>query len=247
MQLERPQAIRTIFFDVGFTLIHPYPSTLEVCQQVCTSLNLHIHLDEMRTRFTEAEDFYFRQVRANRQVWADENSINALWIAYYVNILRPFVEEHDEYLLHRLAYLINREFELHTSWQLYPDVISTLEVLQASKRYTLGAISDWGVSLGPILQHLRLNTYFDCLLISAAIGHAKPAPALYEAALERANAVADYTIHIGDSYILDVLGARAVGITPLLLDRKYLLEQGQVDCLLIHSLGDVLRLLEVEE
>ena len=30
---------------------------------------------------------------------------------------------------------------------------------------------------------------------------------LYELALQRANSIADYTLHIGDSYIHDVLGA----------------------------------------
>ena len=41
------------------------------------------------------------------------------------------------------------------------------------------------------------------------------------------------------------LGARAVGITPVLLDRGKHLEKSNVDCLLIHSLTDLLDLLEV--
>jgi putative hydrolase of the HAD superfamily len=247
MQLEQPQAIRTIFFDVGFTLLHPNPSDLEICQQVCARLNLHLRTEELQNRFIEAEDFYFRHMRANRQVWANDAAINEFWVTYYMMMLRPFVEEQDERRLRRLAEMVSQEYDSHTSWQLYPDVIPTLRALQLSRRYTLGAISDWGISLGPILQNLQLNTYFDCLLVSALTGHAKPSPSLYETALERANAVADYTIHVGDSYTLDVLGARAVGITPVLLDRKGQLEPDQVDCLLIHSLAEMLTLLEVEE
>jgi HAD superfamily hydrolase (TIGR01549 family) len=246
MRIEQPQAIRTIFFDVGFTLLYPYPSDLEICQEVCAGLGLHIHPDKIRDRLIEMEDFYLRHMRANRQVWADNGTIHEFWNTYYMNMLRPLVEEKDEIRLHQLAETVNREYDSHTRWQLYPDVLPTLEALRTSKRYTLGAISDWGISLGPILQRLQLNTYFDCLLISAVAGHAKPSPSLYEAALERADAVADYAIHIGDSYTLDVLGARAVGITPVLLERKQRLQQSQVDCLLIHSLADVLRLLEIE-
>jgi FMN phosphatase YigB (HAD superfamily) len=68
-------------------------------------------------------------------------------------------------------------------------------------------------------------------LVSAVTRHAKPSPALYDLALQRANSIPDYTIHIGDSYIHDVLGARAVGITPILLDRHNRLEESNVDCL----------------
>jgi putative hydrolase of the HAD superfamily len=68
---------------------------------------------------------------------------------------------------------------------------------------------------------------------------------LYDLALQRCNAIADYTLHIGDSYVQDVLGARAVGITPILLDREGKLTESHVDCLLIHSLHELLDLLEV--
>lgn len=246
MQLEQPQAIRTLFFDVGFTLLYPYPSDLEICLEVGARLGLHIHPEIIQNRLTEMEDFFLRHMRANRYVWASEEAIHDFWMMYYINMLRPLIEEQDETRLRQLAQAIHHEYDSHTRWQIYPDVLPTLEALQASKRYTLGAISDWGISLGPILQRLQLNTYFDCLLISALTGHSKPSPALYEAALERANAVADYTMHIGDSYTLDVLGARAVGMIPVLLDRKGHLEQSQVDCLLIHTLTELLPLLEVD-
>lgn len=244
MLLEQPQSIRTVFFDAGFTLLHPNPSSPEICQRVCQQLDLHVHIDEVRKRMTDAEDYYFRQSRQNRHTWASEQAINEFWIDYYMNLLRPFVEEHDEPRLYQLARLINREFDEHTSWQIYPDVLPVLEALKA-RRYTLGVISDWGIALGPILRRLHLTGYFDCLLVSAVTRHAKPSPMLYEMALQRANSIADYTIHIGDSYIHDILGARAVGITPVLLDRNRNLEESNVDCFLVHSLYDLLELLEV--
>lgn len=247
MQIEQPQAIRSLFFDVGFTLLHPYHSELEICQQACKRLGLHIRPDKFEDHLHEAMDFYFQHMRIHRHVWASNAAINEFWVTYYMNLLRPLLEEQDEERLRTLAQSICLEYDSHTSWQLYPDVLETLEALQATRRYTLGVISDWGISLGTIFQRLRLNKYFDCLLVSAVNGHAKPSPALYEAALKRANAVADYTLHIGDSYTLDILGARAVGIIPILLDRKRQLLASQVDCLLIHSLSELLPLLEIEE
>ena len=242
--VEQPQSIRTIFFDAGFTLIRPNPSTPEICLQVCQRLNLHIQLDVVKERMTEAQDYYFRQMRLNRHTWGSDQAISEFWIGYYMNLLRPFIEEHDEVRLYQLAQSINEEFDKHTSWRLFPDVLPTLDALRKQK-YKLGVISDWGIALGPILRNLNLTPYFDYLLVSAVTRYPKPSPMLYELALQRANSIADYTLHIGDSYIHDVLGARAVGMTPVLLDRARAIEESHVDCLLVHSLTDLLDLLEV--
>jgi putative hydrolase of the HAD superfamily len=244
MPLEQPQSIRTIFFDAGFTLIHPYPSTAEICQRICEQLGLHIHLDALKERAEGADSFFFRQSRKRPQLWASNEAVNTFWIEYYMEFLRPFVEEHDERRLYELARRVNLEYDQHTSWQIYPDVEPTLEALH-SHGYTLGVISDWGIGLGHILHRLGLNRYFDSLTVSALARHAKPSSLLFELALQRANSIADYTLHIGDAYVLDVLGARSVGITPILLDRQHRLEPGDVDCLLIHSLTEVLELLEI--
>ena len=244
MPLDQPQSIRTVFFDAGFTLLRPFPSILEICQQVCRQLDLHIHLDDLAQHLPAAEEYFFRQSRLNRHTWASDAAITEFWLGYYMNLLRPFVEEHDEPRLYQLSYAIIEEFEKHTSWQTYPDVLPTLEALR-THGYTLGVISDWGISLASILHQLQLNQYFDCVLISAATRQAKPSPTLYEMALQRANAVADFTLHIGDSYVQDVLGARAVGITPVLLDRAGRLEESNVDCSLVHSLYELLNVLEI--
>ncbi len=245
MRIEQPQAIRTIFFDAGFTLVRPYPSILEICQQVCQKLSLHITVEQLQDQVEAAEDFFLRQSRMNRQTWGDEQAIAEFWTGYYMALLRPLIAEHDELRLYKLARTINEEFEKHTSWEIYPDVYKTLERLRANN-YSLGVISDWGIALGPILREHHLTQYFDCVLISAVTRHAKPSPMLYELALQRANAIPDYSIHIGDSYIQDVLGARSVGITPILLDRAGKLTEQNVDCVLVHSLDELLDLLEVE-
>ena len=244
MAFEQPQAIRTVFFDAGFTLVAPNPSTPEVCQQVCQRLDLHIHIDDVKERMTDAQDYYLRHMQLHRHTWGSEQAIAEFWIGYYMNILRPFIEEHDEHRLYQLAQAINEEFDKHTSWQIYDDVLPTLKALK-KHGYTLGVISDWGISLGPILHRHKLTRYFDCVLISAVTQEAKPSPTLYEMALRRADAIGDYSLHIGDSYIYDVLGARAVGMTPVLLDRAGRLQESNVDCLLVHSLYELLDLLEV--
>jgi REG-2-like HAD superfamily hydrolase len=244
--LENPQSIRTIFFDVGFTLLRAKPTEAEICQRVCRELGLHIDLDAMRQRLDEGEAYFFQETRKNRSIWGDQQAIDALWVGFYTNLLRPLIQEHDERRLHQLAVAITEEFGKHTSWETYPDVMQTLDALR-QHGYTMGIISDWGISLGPILSNLRLTHYFDAVIISAALRHGKPSPHLFEQALERTNSIPDYALHIGDSYIFDVLGARSVGITPILLDRYAKLDQQRMDCLTVHSLTDLLELLEISE
>ena len=242
--MEQPQSIRTVFFDAGFTLLHPSPSTLVICQQVCQQLGLHVDLDRLEQGLESAENFHFRQVQANRYIWADEQAIADFWLSYFTSLLQPLVAEHDQPRIDQLSRAITEAFKEPTSWQLYPDVKPTLEACRA-KGYSMGVISDWNIALGPLLRQFDLTQYFDCLVISAVARHAKPSPTLYDMALERANAIPDYTIHIGDSYIHDVLGARAVGITPILLDRTATLTENKVDCLVVHSLYELLDLLEI--
>jgi REG-2-like HAD superfamily hydrolase len=244
MPLEQPQSIRTVFFDAGLTLLRPYPSNAKICQKACQKLDLHVHLHEIEQALDVSKDYYQRYINLHRHTWSSEQAIEELWTGYYTNMLRPFVEEHDEQRLHQLVRAIMDEFYSHTSWQPYEDVRPVLEVLK-KQGYTLGVISDWGSVLSTILLRLDLNRYFDCLLVSASVREAKPSPTLYAMALERSNSIADYALHIGDSYINDVLGARAVGITPVLLDRERKLSPDDVDCALVHSLSELLDLLEV--
>ncbi|HET8913445.1 MAG TPA: HAD hydrolase-like protein, partial [Ktedonobacteraceae bacterium] len=68
---------------------------------------------------------------------------------------------------------------------------------------------------------------------------------LYELALQRSNAISDYALHIGDSYIHDVLGARAAGMTPVLLDRPNRLQGQPIDCLKVNTLTELIDLLDI--
>ena len=55
--------------------------------------------------------------------------------------------------------------------------------------------------------------------ISGVLGVAKPDPRIFEAALAGAGADPSATVHVGDQPANDVAAARAVGITPVLIDR----------------------------
>jgi len=55
--------------------------------------------------------------------------------------------------------------------------------------------------------------------ISGKLGVAKPDPAIFRWALQEAGADPAGTVHVGDQPVNDVAAARAVGLTPVLIDR----------------------------
>jgi putative hydrolase of the HAD superfamily len=71
----------------------------------------------------------------------------------------------------------------------------------------------------------------------------KPHRELFEKALEISGCSADEVMHIGDSYISDVPGAREAGITPVLIQRD-VTSTCPDDCIVIHSLEEVYQYIE---
>jgi len=77
----------------------------------------------------------------------------------------------------------------------------------------------------------------ELVLDSAVVGISKPDPAIFRLALDALGVDAGDTVHVGDTPAADVVGARAAGVTPILVDPYDL--HGDVDCLRVHSLADV--------
>lgn len=73
----------------------------------------------------------------------------------------------------------------------------------------------------------------------------KPRKEIFERALEVSGCKADQVIHVGDSYSSDVLGARSVGIRPVLLERSASEPRGDVET--ATDLTEVLELLRQEQ
>ncbi|HYB31444.1 MAG TPA: HAD family hydrolase [Solirubrobacteraceae bacterium] len=68
-------------------------------------------------------------------------------------------------------------------------------------------------------ENLRASGFGGVPVIdSTVVGAAKPDPRIFEIALERAGATPGATVHVGDTLVNDVAGARAAGITPIHFD-----------------------------
>jgi putative hydrolase of the HAD superfamily len=104
-------------------------------------------------------------------------------------------------------------------WRVYDDVRPCLDVL-ASRSVKLAIVSNWDERLHPLLDELKLTSYFDAIIISCDIGFTKPSPVIFEQALRKLGVPPAAVLHVGDSQTEDVDGAAAAGMKSLLLRRS---------------------------
>ena len=95
-----------------------------------------------------------------------------------------------------------------------------LDALALVKRAGLRAavISNSNGSVRSILSALGLTGDLDFVIDSGEVGVEKPDPRIFELALTQAGVTAAEAAYVGDLYSIDVRGARAAGIRPILLD-----------------------------
>lgn len=101
----------------------------------------------------------------------------------------------------------------------FPEVAPALAVLRAAG-LRLIVVSNWDVSLHEALASTGLVRQVDGAISSAEAGAAKPDPAIFTRALALAGdgLTAADAFHVGDEPV-DVEGARAAGIRPILIHR----------------------------
>jgi putative hydrolase of the HAD superfamily len=99
--------------------------------------------------------------------------------------------------------------------ELSGDIRPSLEELQA-RGIRLGIVCDVGFSGGAVLRELLdregLLAYFSGWAFSDEVGHYKPAPQIFEAALASLDAEPATSMHVGDLRRTDIAGAAALGM-----------------------------------
>lgn len=107
----------------------------------------------------------------------------------------------------------------HGAWKLFPETQGVLTSLE-KRDFKLGLISNFDTRVYEVCRALGINKYFKSFVISSEAGFAKPSPQIFEIALNEQGVLAEESIHIGDSIEHDILGATALGINAVLLDRE---------------------------
>jgi HAD superfamily hydrolase (TIGR01549 family) len=128
----------------------------------------------------------------------------------------------------------HRQFNL---WESVPgEVRPALAALRAAG-HRLVVVSNANGTLHRAFDRLGLTPAFDLIFDSHEEGVEKPDPRFFRIALDRADAAPETTIHVGDLYCVDVAGARAAGIGPVLLDSANLYPG--CDCPRVQSLTEL--------
>lgn len=105
-----------------------------------------------------------------------------------------------------------------------PEALARLR--EAGYRLVVVSNADGTVEEG--LTRAGLRPYLHAVVDSHVVGFEKPDPRIFDHALSLFGSDPTRTLHVGDMYAADVVGARAAGLHALLLDPHG--DWGEVDC-----------------
>src|SRR5215472_11996915 len=194
--------MRTVFLDAGGVLVFPNWS------RVADALAAHgVNVDARE--LADAEPRAKRRLDTAGIVQASDDAKRG-WL--YFNLI---LEEAGVGLTADTDAALGDLREYHTRenlWELVPaDVAPTLDRLRAAG-LRLVVVSNANGRLRHLFDRLGLTDRVDVLFDSFEEGVEKPDPRLFEIALERSGATRETTVHVGDLYYVDVVGARAAGL-----------------------------------
>lgn len=202
--MSHPSEIRAVTFDVGGTLIEPWPSVGDIYAEVAAGFGLTEHsAAELNCNFISAW-------RAKR----DFDYSEAAWLELVAASFARTASALPSGFFDRLY----ARFTDADAWRIYDDVLPALEAL-AELPVRLAVISNWDDRLRPLLEKLDLLRFFECVTISCEEGFAKPAGEIFAAARACLDLPSDAILHVGDSRREDAEGARAAGFRTALVDR----------------------------
>ena len=110
----------------------------------------------------------------------------------------------------------------HDTMNLWERVITGTEAAlkTLAARYRLGVVSNANGTVRNKLERVGLGHFFETVVDSAEEGIEKPDPRLFRVALDRLGVRAEDTAYVGDIFKVDVVGARAAGLLPILIDPR---------------------------
>ena len=205
-----PDPLDCVLFDAGDTLLAPAPSFQGRFVAVAADQGLPLEEAAVDAAIAAAV-----RAAAWPEDWTDPATQREFWMGFYREILTSLGHADDGL---QLAEALFASFSDPASYQLFDDVRPALEEL-AGRGITLGVVSNFEPWLADILALQGIDHLFAAVAISGVLGVAKPDPGIFEAALAEAGADPTATVHVGDQPANDVAAARAVGITPVLIDR----------------------------
>jgi putative hydrolase of the HAD superfamily len=197
--------IEAVTFDVGGTLIQCWPSVGHVYAEVAAGhCQRPLSPAVLNRRFKTAwQDF--KRFRHTYNQWA------ALVDTTFQGLIEPLPSK-------TFFPEIFQRFAEPAAWQIFEDVIPTLEALK-TRGLRLGIISNWDDRLRPLLLELKLESYFQTIIVSCEVGAPKPSRRIFANACDALGCSPGNTLHVGDSREMDFEGALDAGLQARWLRR----------------------------
>ena len=197
--------IRAVTFDVGGTLLEPWPSVGHVYAQVAAECGVS-NVDPAEAN---------RQFHAAWSAQPQFDHSRAAWAALVAASLADFCDRKTCAAIFPRLY---DRFAQRHAWRMFPDVRPTLQGLH-TRGLKLGVISNWDERLCPLLDQFDLTPLFSAILVSRQVGFRKPSPRIFAQAAARLGFSPGLILHVGDSAVDDAEGARQAGFAALWLRR----------------------------
>ncbi len=231
--------VRAILYDAGRTLMRPKPQAHDIWEFLSHQLGLDLARER---QLPDLGHFYYARLgKDGLGAYDSDARARSFWSEYYAQALLDAGVDLPRPELLSAGQAVYDWYQRPEQWEPYPETLEALD--RAHERGLVqGVVSDWGTDLVPILHAHEVTRHLDFVVASAAVGAAKPHPDIFRFALARADLEPSEVLYVGDSYVADVLGARAVGIAPVLIDREG--KAPAVDCPVVSSLLDVIRLVD---
>lgn len=204
-----------VFFDAGETLVHPHPTFPDLFAQILRREGHEVDAETIRERIHVVFD-RFKQAADTNELWTTSpEKSRRFWHDVYAIFLRDLGIDGDDGLVDR----VYAEFTDLANYVLFDDVPPVLEKLRGAG-LELGVVSNFEEWLEQLLEELGVIDFFRVRVISGVEGMEKPDPRIFRLAMERAGVSPEGSVYVGDNPEFDVGPAAAVGMHPVLIDRR---------------------------
>ena len=204
-----------VFFDAGETLVHPHPTFPDLFAATLQRAGHDVDAATVHDRVHVIFD-RFRQAAETNELWttSPERSRRFWGEVYEIFLADLGIRDRDG-----LVDTVYGVFTDLANYAVFDDVVPALDRLRDAG-LRLGVVSNFEAWLDGLLEQVGVRAYFDVLVISGVEGMEKPDPRIFELAMARAGVEPARSVYVGDNPEMDVEPALAIGMYPVLIDRR---------------------------
>lgn len=206
---------KAVFFDAGETLVHPAPSFPELFAAVVTREGHPRTDDQVREASAVIMDRFSAAAKAN-ELWTTTPERSA---RFWGSVYDLMIQALEIPAANGLRDNLYAAFTDLTNYALFDDVAPALKELR-SHGVILGIVSNFEPWLEELLGALDVRDAFPVRVISGLEGIEKPDPRIFELAMGRAGVGPEDCAYVGDDPEFDVDPPAALGMFPVLIDRR---------------------------